>query len=415
MIFVEEALQTLLNNHDNPQHNTEDPVRGVVNSTGKRKYEIPRETLSMLIYDGIKVKQIAELLNVSKRTVERRMHEHELTIRQTYSQISDEELVHEVSKLCHEHPNVGYRTIQSLLQTKGLRIQEYRVRKCVRDCDPCGVLLRRVFLSTSRVCRRTYSVSGPQALWHIDGNHKLIRWRLVIHGGIDGYSRLPVFLKVNNNNHADTVLHAFVEAVHKFGLPQRVRSDKGGENVKVAEFMLQHQTGVQRPFIAGRSVHNQRIERLWREIWTGCTSLYYSLFYNMEDEGILDVSSELHIMLLHLVFLPRIQSHLDRFAEALRRRPLRTENSNTPLQLWLTGPRNDSSVHEQGNMDAYGIDFEQDQVSVHPESVIVPEGTPFPEEVLQQIQHILDKESDCFATDVYREALEYIYRINLDL
>ena len=25
--------------------------------------------------------------------------------------------------------------------------------------------------------------AGPNSLWHIDGNHKLIKWHLVIHGG----------------------------------------------------------------------------------------------------------------------------------------------------------------------------------------------------------------------------------------
>ena len=50
------------------------------------------------------------------------------------------------------------------------------------------------------------------------------------------------------------VLQAFREAVAEFGLPERVRSDKGGENVKVAEFMLMKK----KCFITGRSVHNQR-------------------------------------------------------------------------------------------------------------------------------------------------------------
>ena len=27
---------------------------------------------------------------------------------------------------------------------------------------------------------------------HLDGNHKLISWRIVIHGGIDGFSRAVV-------------------------------------------------------------------------------------------------------------------------------------------------------------------------------------------------------------------------------
>lgn len=66
------------------------------------------------------------------------------------------------------------------------------------------------------------------------------RWRLVIHGGIDGYSRLPVYLNVGNNNRAETVLHAFLGAVQLFGLPKSVWSDKGGENVLVAQYMVEH-------------------------------------------------------------------------------------------------------------------------------------------------------------------------------
>jgi hypothetical protein len=81
------------------------------------------------------------------------------------------------------------------------------------------------------------------------------RWRLAIHGGIDGYSMLPVFLNVGNNNRAETVLRAF--SVQLFGLPKRIRSDKGGENVLVAQYMIEHQSSINIPFIAGRSVHNQ--------------------------------------------------------------------------------------------------------------------------------------------------------------
>jgi hypothetical protein len=67
-----------------------------------------------------------------------------------------------------------------------------------------------------------------------------LRWRIVVHGGIDGYSRIPVFLKASNNNRADTVLNAFLEAISEYGVPSRVRSDKGGENIDVASYMLSH-------------------------------------------------------------------------------------------------------------------------------------------------------------------------------
>ena len=57
----------------------------------------------------------------------------------------------------------------------------------------------------------------------------------------------------------------------------------------------------------------------------------------MEDQQILDVTNELHMQVLHLVFLPRMQLCLDRFTETLKRRPLRTENNRSPLQLWVSG------------------------------------------------------------------------------
>lgn len=73
---------------------------------------------------------------------------------------------------------------------------------------------------------------------HIDGHHKLIRWRFVIHGGIDGYTRKIVFLHCSGNNRAATVLKLFEKGVHENGLPSRVRCDKGIENVDVVRFML---------------------------------------------------------------------------------------------------------------------------------------------------------------------------------
>ena len=64
--------------------------------------------------------------------------------------------------------------------------------------------------------------------------HVPFRWRFIVHGGIDGFSRFIVFLYCATDNRSETVLQSFDGAVKEFGLPDRVRCDKGGENVKVS-------------------------------------------------------------------------------------------------------------------------------------------------------------------------------------
>lgn len=188
------------------------------------------------------------------------------------------------------------------------------MRESIRRVNPSGIQarIRRV------LHRRTYQVDSPNALWHLDGHHKLIRWRIVIHGGIDGYSRLITYLQASCKNRAETMLLAFLKAVDEFGLPSRVRTDKGGENVLVARYMLGHlERGIGRgSIITDRSTHNQQIERLWRDLFSGCLCFFYYFFYFL-DVGILDADDEIDLYTLHCIFIPIIQKQLDLFKHGL--------------------------------------------------------------------------------------------------
>uniref|UniRef100_A0A1X7UUV1 Integrase catalytic domain-containing protein n=1 Tax=Amphimedon queenslandica TaxID=400682 RepID=A0A1X7UUV1_AMPQE len=120
------------------------------------------------------------------------------------------------------------------------------------DCDR----LKSVIKSYS------YYVLSPNYVWHIDGNHKLIRWQIVIHGGIDDCSRVVVVLKLSTDNCTHTMLSCFENGVFEYGLPTCIRSDLGGENVEV-----------------------------WR---------------HLEEIGVLDPLHEVNIFCLHTCYLPRI-------------------------------------------------------------------------------------------------------------
>jgi len=208
------------------------------------------------------------------------------------------------------HPSSGEISFAGFLRGMKLKIQWQQVHNSLVRVDPSGVHPRFRWV----LHRRVYNISLPNSLWHIDGYHNSIKWRIVIHGGIDGYWRHPVYLKASDNNQSDTILRWFVGAVSKHGFPSCVRCDKGGENVLVSEYMLIHPLEAQDgKVVNGHSVHNQSIEWLWRNFFAGCVSLYYELFNTQEDNELLELNSEDDMCALHYVFIPRLDMQLNFF------------------------------------------------------------------------------------------------------
>lgn len=112
---------------------------------------------------------------------------------------------------------------------------------------------------------------------------------------------------------------------------------RGGENVGVKTIMENLQGENRGSFIAGRSVHNTRIERLWRDLYYAVIQSFYGLFYSMEESNILDPDSDVDIYALHCVYIPVINSCIEQFMEAYNHHPLRTGNNRSPYQIWTQG------------------------------------------------------------------------------
>ncbi|KAF8823653.1 hypothetical protein HHX47_DHR9000419 [Lentinula edodes] len=146
--------------------------------------------------------------------------------------ISNEQLDSLLGRLHIHFHRAGIRMLDGMLCRLNIMVPFERIRQSLVRIDP----IHRVF-DRIRIRRRGYSVPGPNSLWHHDGHHRLIRWGIVIHGFIDGYSRLITGLRASNNNRGQTVLSLFLSAAEKYQLPSRVRGDHGIENIWVAAFM----------------------------------------------------------------------------------------------------------------------------------------------------------------------------------
>jgi DNA-binding Lrp family transcriptional regulator len=306
----------------------------VIKTNGRPRYEISKDLIVSLAEHHFTWVQIANLLGISIATLNRRRRELNISneIRR-YSTITDNELDILMRRIKHVQPFSGESIIYELLISIGYKIQRQRIRESIHRIDPIGPAVRW----SNFVERQPYKVAGPNSLWHNDGTHSLIRWKFIIHAFIDGYSRAVTGIKCSTNNRAETVLHLFDKAISQWGIPHRCRGDRGGENIQVAEWMINYRGMNRGSYIFGKSIHNQRIERLWRDVYRLILRLYYDVFNHLEREYGLDPNNEIHLWCLHYAYLPIINRALDIFQNQWNHHPLSTEHNQSPYQLFLAG------------------------------------------------------------------------------
>ncbi|KAL0569464.1 hypothetical protein V5O48_012504 [Marasmius crinis-equi] len=354
--------------------------------------------LLALAVDLRQTRKLADILNVHVRTLRRRALEQGLVepghpvyvnfetedgvVMRVYrsstgpmTDISDDDLDDAMHQIITAFPSFGRHLIQGELKFMGIHVPRSWVE---------ASYLRVVDLPTQsfgiwRITRRIYTVPGPNSLWHHDGQHGI---------------------RAHNNNRADTVLDLFTEAIQVHGCPSRARGDHGTENVMVVEFMEAMKGSGRGSYIFGKSIHNIRIERLWRDVTLGFGGKWKYFFEKLEQHEYLNCENSAHIWLLHFLFLDAINHDALRWAEAWNRHKmaLRHQPSASPTEMFVFGMMengirgmdevwnfNDDdrvNLSSQEDLDAYGIDWEaiddravyqHHQTHNHPDN----EGEPF--------------------------------------
>lgn len=140
---------------------------------------------------NISISKVAEVLGVDRKTLRAQMRSNGI-IRTPFSTISDDGLDNLVKEHKTIQPNAGIRYIRGSLFAKKLRVQRHRIISSLGRVNTVAKVAHR----DRTIKRGEYYSPRPNAVWHLDGHHKLGLWGIVIHGISDSHDRLVSFFSL---------------------------------------------------------------------------------------------------------------------------------------------------------------------------------------------------------------------------
>ena len=150
-------------------------------TAGRPSYNIPKEQLEVLLDVGFNIGEIAELFQVGKTTIERRISKFGVSAR-PFSDISNEDLDSVVREIKLFYPNLGSKNLAGHLTARNIRVPRAWIRDFLRRVDPLGLAAEIGVLRLSPIDFMAHR-----------RNHKLIRWWFVVPRRVYSYTRILVF------------------------------------------------------------------------------------------------------------------------------------------------------------------------------------------------------------------------------
>ncbi|XP_069369670.1 uncharacterized protein [Paralichthys olivaceus] len=349
--------------------------------SGRPKLVVSRDHLEDLIEMELSVPCISKMLGISNQTVRRRMQQWGLTIKESCSKITDDELDSLVSAIKADSPNLGQKMMKERLKALGHRVQMSRVCESLHRVRNPGTCERPTELGCD---------PAPLSLVHVNTSHKLKRYGIILFGGIDGFSRKILYLQAANNNKPSTALKVFLEAVDRHGLPSRVRGEKSVENTDIARLMYQVAGRGRGSFTSGRRDQNE----------------------SLEEDDLLDPENSTHLFCALFVFLSRIQKDLDAFTEEWNDRLLHTEENLTDQQLQEAGDSPNSVTAADDVKAAHFPDVEFTDMNKTAEYVPEVE-SPLDIDELERLHQFFNPTAPslCFGADIYCAVVHYVHAV----
>jgi hypothetical protein len=219
----------------------------------------------------------------------------------------------ELTRFVSMNKTAGYRLATGHILSKlGYKVTRSYMLESMRAIDAAGVNRRQL----RKIQRTRYNGIAPGHVTHIDTHHKLGKYGFITFGAIDGYSHEILSLECLSNNRSFTLLESYLDSpgFQSRGIPNLIRGDRGLENVAIATFI--NTLRGENHFIAGRSVHNVRIERLWRDMHRVVTKRYQSIFRTLEEEYAVNFDIPENVWIIQTLFLPSINEQLSIFKDS---------------------------------------------------------------------------------------------------